>query len=73
MTRSVLFCGAWDEGSGYPRTAALRQGLLAQGFADDELLKKIEDSARAVVEDGVQFALDAPYPDPSQVTEDVFA
>jgi glycosyltransferase involved in cell wall biosynthesis len=36
VTRSVLFCGAWDEGSGYPRTAALRQGLLAQGFVVHE-------------------------------------
>jgi hypothetical protein len=27
----VLFCGAWDEGPGYPRTTSLRQGLLAAG------------------------------------------
>lgn len=27
----VLFCGAWDEGPGYPRTTALRQGLAALG------------------------------------------
>jgi pyruvate dehydrogenase E1 component alpha subunit len=47
--------------------------LIAQGFADDEALKAIEDEARAEVEAGVQFALDAPFPDPSQVTEDVFA
>ena len=47
--------------------------LLAQGFADDEALKAIEDGARAEVESGVKFALDAPFPDPSEVTEDVFA
>jgi pyruvate dehydrogenase E1 component alpha subunit len=47
--------------------------LLAQGFADDDGLHSIEDAARAEVESGVQFALDAPYPDSSQVTEDVFA
>jgi pyruvate dehydrogenase E1 component alpha subunit len=47
--------------------------LLSQGLADDEALKAIEDVARAEVQAGVQFALDAPYPDPSQVTEDVFA
>ena len=29
--RSVLLCGAWDEGPGYPRTTALRQALRAQG------------------------------------------
>jgi hypothetical protein len=27
----VVLCGAWDEGPGYPRTTALRQGLLAAG------------------------------------------
>jgi len=27
----VLFCGAWDEGDGYPRTRALRDGLRAAG------------------------------------------
>jgi pyruvate dehydrogenase E1 component alpha subunit len=47
--------------------------LLSQGLADGDALKTIEDAARAEVETGVQFALDAPYPDPSQVTEDVFA
>jgi acetoin:2,6-dichlorophenolindophenol oxidoreductase subunit alpha len=47
--------------------------LLAQGFADDDALKAIEDEARGEIESGVQFALDAPYPDPSEVTEDVFA
>lgn len=30
MTR-VLFCGAWDEGEGYPRARALREGLRAAG------------------------------------------
>ena len=29
--------------------------------------------SRAIVERGVAFALDAPFPDPSEVTEDVFA
>jgi TPP-dependent pyruvate/acetoin dehydrogenase alpha subunit len=46
---------------------------LSQGLADDNALKTIEDAARAEVETGVKFGLDAPYPDPSQVTEDVFA
>jgi len=47
--------------------------LVAQGLADDEKLRSIEDDARAVVEQGVAFALDAPFPEPSEVTEDVFA
>ena len=36
--------------------------LLAQGFADDEALKAIEDEARGEIEAGVQFALDARIP-----------
>jgi pyruvate dehydrogenase E1 component alpha subunit len=35
--------------------------------------KQIEDDARAEIEAGLAFALGAPYPDPSEVTEDVFA
>ncbi len=31
MNGGVLFCGAWDEGPGYPRTTSLRQGLVAAG------------------------------------------
>ncbi|MFM1874103.1 MAG: hypothetical protein RL398_3525 [Planctomycetota bacterium] len=30
---SVLFCGAWDEGPGYPRTVSLKQAAAAAGFA----------------------------------------
>ncbi|MBL8755210.1 MAG: glycosyltransferase [Planctomycetes bacterium] len=33
MNGDVLFCGAWDEGPGYPRTVSLRQGLVANGVA----------------------------------------
>jgi len=36
-------------------------------------LKRIADEARAEIEAGLAFALDAPFPDPSQVTEDVYA
>jgi pyruvate dehydrogenase E1 component alpha subunit len=47
--------------------------LEEQKLATLDGLKRIEDEARAEVEAGVQFALDAPFPDVSQVTEDVFA
>jgi glycosyltransferase involved in cell wall biosynthesis len=33
MTGPVLFCGAWDEGPGYPRARSLRQGLQLNGTA----------------------------------------
>jgi pyruvate dehydrogenase E1 component alpha subunit len=47
--------------------------IVAQGLADDGALRAIEDEVRAVVEQGAAFGLDAPFPDPSEVTEDVFA
>ena len=49
------------------------QWLVAHELANDERLRGIENDARAVVEQGVAFALDAPFPEPSEVTEDVFA
>ena len=47
--------------------------LLERGLADESMLKTLEDEARTEVEQGLQFALDAPFPDPSEVTEDVYA
>jgi TPP-dependent pyruvate/acetoin dehydrogenase alpha subunit len=34
---------------------------------------KITDEARAEVDAGREFALAAPFPDPSEVTEDLYA
>jgi TPP-dependent pyruvate/acetoin dehydrogenase alpha subunit len=53
--------------------AILGKWLEQQKIAMPEELKQIEDESRAEIEAGVQFALAAPFPDPSQVTEDVFA
>jgi acetoin:2,6-dichlorophenolindophenol oxidoreductase subunit alpha len=47
--------------------------LEEQKLATPDELARITDEARAEIEAGVQFALDAPYPDPSQVTEDLYA
>jgi len=47
--------------------------LEEQKLATPDDLVRITDEARAEIEAGVQFALDAPYPDPSQVTEDLYA
>jgi acetoin:2,6-dichlorophenolindophenol oxidoreductase subunit alpha len=47
--------------------------LEGQKLATPDDLVRITDEARVEIEAGVQFALDAPYPDPSQVTEDLYA
>jgi acetoin:2,6-dichlorophenolindophenol oxidoreductase subunit alpha len=47
--------------------------LLANGLADADGLQALEDESRAEVERGVEDALAAPFPDPSEVTDDVFA
>jgi acetoin:2,6-dichlorophenolindophenol oxidoreductase subunit alpha len=47
--------------------------LEGQKLATPDDLVRITDEARAEIEAGVQFALDAPFPDPSQVTEDLYA
>jgi acetoin:2,6-dichlorophenolindophenol oxidoreductase subunit alpha len=50
-----------------------RNWLVAENIADEESLRAIEDAAREVVERGAEFGLGAPFPAPSEVTEDVFA
>jgi acetoin:2,6-dichlorophenolindophenol oxidoreductase subunit alpha len=47
--------------------------LEEQKLASDDDLKHAEDEARAEIEQGLAFALEAPFPDPSEVTEDVYA
>ncbi len=50
----------------------LADWLIEQGMADKETFERIEQKVRAEVEAGEQFALDAPFPDPSEVDQDVY-
>ena len=47
--------------------------LEEQKLASADDLKRVEEEVRAEVEAGLAFALEAPFPDPSEVTEDVYA
>jgi len=47
--------------------------LEDQKLATPETLKNTELEARAEIGAGLAFALEAPFPDPSEVTEDVYA
>lgn len=51
----------------------MREWLVEQNLADEQFFEQIECSVRAEVEAGVQFALDAPYPQPEEVTQHVYA
>ncbi len=47
--------------------------LTAQGLADEAVFERIQGDAKAEIDNGVQFALAAPYPEPSEVDQDVYA
>jgi pyruvate dehydrogenase E1 component alpha subunit len=47
--------------------------LLASRIGDEAAVAELRERAEAEVADGVAYALDAPYPDPSEVTDHVFA
>jgi acetoin:2,6-dichlorophenolindophenol oxidoreductase subunit alpha len=53
--------------------ALLGSWLEEQKLASGGDLERVEQDARAEIEQGLAFALDAPFPEPSQVTEDVYA
>ncbi len=53
--------------------ALLGGWLVEQGLADAAALAALEAEARGEIERGLQFALEAPFPDPDEVTDDVFA
>lgn len=51
----------------------LAERLVSQKQTDQSVINRIEKDVQAEVESGVQFALNAPYPDVREVTEDVYA
>ena len=51
----------------------LAERLIAKNLTDRGVIEQIDREVQAEVEQGVQFALDAPYPDLSEVEQDVYA
>ncbi len=51
----------------------LADRLLEQNLTDQAVLDQIEKEVEAEVEAGVEFAIQSPYPDPKEVSEDVYA
>ncbi len=51
----------------------LAERLLAHHLTDQAVLDRIQSEVEAEIESGVRFALEAPYPDKSEVTQDVYA
>jgi acetoin:2,6-dichlorophenolindophenol oxidoreductase subunit alpha len=47
--------------------------LVEQGLADAAVLTALEAEAREEIERGLRFALEAPFPEPGEVRDDVFA
>src|SRR5215831_8159278 len=47
--------------------------LEKQGLADANVFERIQTDVKAEIDNGVQYALAAPYPDANQVGEDVYA
>ncbi len=51
----------------------LAEWLVGQKLTEQAVLDQIDKDVQAQIESGVQFALDAPFPDVSEVEEDVYA
>src|SRR5512145_236922 len=47
--------------------------LMEQRLAEQSVFDRILSDVKSEIEKGVQYALDAPFPKPEQVTEDVYA
>jgi TPP-dependent pyruvate/acetoin dehydrogenase alpha subunit len=46
---------------------------MERNLAGADALRRVEEEARAGIEQALAFALEAPYPDPAEVSEDVYA
>ena len=51
----------------------LAQRLIDQGLADPIIFDQIEAEVKDEIEAGAEFAIEAPYPDPSEVDKHVYA
>ena len=51
----------------------LTSWLIEQKLAEPEVFKRIHDEAKTEMENAVKFAVDAPYPRPEEVDQDVYA
>ena len=51
----------------------LAQKLISQNLTDQTVLDQIQAEVQAEIESGVQFALDAPFPQADEVDQDVYA
>jgi pyruvate dehydrogenase E1 component alpha subunit len=51
----------------------LADKLISQNLTDQKVLDQIYADVKAEVETGMQFAIDAPYPDQVEVDQDVYA
>ncbi len=50
-----------------------KQRLLEQGIATQEEIDQMESAVKQQIEDAVTFARESPYPEPSELFEDMFA
>jgi pyruvate dehydrogenase E1 component alpha subunit len=62
-----------DWGTNRDPLAVLGEWVTSHGMADATALERIEEEVRTQVKAAVEFALEAPYPDVSEVGEDVYA
>lgn len=50
----------------------LTEWMIAESIIDPAMIERIEQDVRAEAQQAVEFALNAPYPDPSEVSQDVY-
>ena len=50
-----------------------KERLLEQNIATQAEIDQVENEVKQQIEDAIIFAKDSPYPDPSELFEDLFA
>jgi TPP-dependent pyruvate/acetoin dehydrogenase alpha subunit len=51
----------------------LRQGVVDRGLATEEEFDAIDAEIKAIVTEGLEFATNSPYPDPSTAANHIFS
>jgi pyruvate dehydrogenase E1 component alpha subunit len=50
-----------------------KERLLSQGIATQSEVDGVDEEVKVLIDEAVEFARQSPYPDPSEVFDDLFA
>lgn len=62
-----------EEYKGRDPLISTKKAILDNKYADEEWFKEVDGEIKKIVDDSVKFAEESPYPEPSEIYDDIYA